>query len=391
MVPPQSDTVRFGVIGCGLFAERHLRGYKALHQHKVKGIQIAAVCDLEHKKAEKYAKAVGEFQKVPAVYDNVEEMLKNETLDAADVITSHPGHHTATIACLEAGLHVNVEKPFAITLKAGRKMLQTAKDKGRILASAEHARRFLSNRAMNWAVNQKCMIGRPRMMFAQYTLYSLDVIVGTPWRHKKILGGGGWIVDGEVHYMDELRYYFGEVKQVYAQIRNYERLRYINAKNKTGPVDSEVEDTCMAVLTFENGMLATHTWTLAALGQGFGHRRYYGSEGSIDNQELVLKNGKRIPFSKIQKEFMESLSDEEKEKLFPHDIINLQALAIYDLYNAIVNDTQPEVTGMDGYKAQAICEAMYESAYIGEAVRVADVESGKIDNFQSEIDQYYNL
>jgi len=387
----RNDIIRFAVIGCGLYAQDHLRGYRTLHQHKVKGIQIAAVCDLDHERAEKYAKAVGEFQNTPAVYDDIEEMLKNETLDAADVVTSHPGHHTVAISCLEAGLHVTVEKPFAITLKAGRKMLQIAKENKRILASAEPVRRSIPNRAMHWAINQKGMIGKLRMVFAQETRYSLQVVVGTPWRHKKLQGGGGWILDGEVHYMDLLRYLFGDVKRVYAETRNYERLKYVDAKNRVGPVDSEVEDTCMAIFTFKNGVPATFTWTHGAPGQEFSHRSYYGSEGSINNQELVLKNGKRIPFRNIQKEFMNSLSDEERERLFPHGITDINALAIYDLYNAIVNGTKPEVTGMDGYKAQAICEAIYESAYIGQAVFVEDIESGRIDNFQLEIDNYYNL
>jgi len=386
-----NDIIRFAVIGCGLYAQYHLRGYKTLHQHKVKGIQIAAVCDLDRERAEKYAKAVGEFQNTPAVYDNIEEMLKNETLDAADIVTSHPGHHIATIACLDAGLNVTVEKPFAITLKAGRKMLQTAKDNKRILASAEPVRRQIPNRARYWAINQKCMIGKPRMMFAQITQHSLQVVVGTPWRHRKLQGGGGWVVDGEVHYMDFLRYLFGDIKRIYAETRNYERMKYVDVKKRTGSVDSQVEDTCMAILTFENGIPATFTWTHAALGQEFSHRRYYGSEGSIDDQELVLKNGKRIPFSEIQREFMESLSDEEKKKLFPQSITDENALAIYDLYNAIINNTEPEITGIDGYKAQAICEAMYESAHMGQAVFVEDVESGRIENFQSEIDRYYNL
>jgi len=386
-----AQKIKFGVIGCGMMAANHLNGYREIKSKDPELFDIVAMCDLDAERANGLAEKASEFQSKPKVYTDLDDMLRNEELDAVDIITTHSNHHVSTIACLEAGINVVVEKPFALTIKTGQMMLDAAEKSGKILASAEPARRDVTTRTINWALNEANLVGKPRMLFAETIRYSLGVVVGTPWRHQRIYGGGGWIIDGEVHYMDVLRYFFGDVEKVYAETRNFETTRYLDTQNLQQPVPSDVEDTAICVLTFKNGVIGQFVWTHAAIGKDINHRIYYGSEGSIDASGIRLKDGSSKEMKELSEEFLNSLDSDDKEKLFPHGITNSVALGIYDFLDAVRNKREPEVTGWDGFAAQAICDAIYESAYCGQAVNVDDVISGKIDAYQADINEHWKI
>lgn len=386
-----SGKIKFAVVGCGMMAVNHVNSYREIKEKDPEIFEIVAMCDMNFERAEKLANKVGKFQSVPPIYTDVEKMLKDEKIDAVDIITTHSNHHVSAIACLEAGIHVTVEKPFALTIRAGRKMLDAAKKSGRILASVEPQRRDVTRRTMEWAMNQSHLIGDIRMFFAETVRYSLDVVVGTPWRHQRIYGGGGWIIDGEVHYIDTLRYFFGDVERVYAETRNFEPTRYLDTENLQRPVPSDVEDAAMCILTFKNGVIGQFVWTHAAVGKETRQRIYYGSEGSIDDDGIQLKNGSTRSMDELREEFLNSLSPDAKGKLFPHGITNEITLGIYDFLDAVRNNREPEVTGWDGFAAQGICDAIYESAYCGQAVSVDDVISGEIEAYQADINKHWGL
>jgi len=386
-----SQTVKFAVVGCGMMAAHHLNGYQEIKEKDPELFEIVAMCDIDGERAKNLANRAGEFQSVPATYTDLAEMLKNEEIDAADVITTHSNHHVSTIACLEAGVNVVVEKPFAVTVRAGLKMLDAAEKSGNILASAEPARLDVVTRTTEWAINKAKLIGEPRMFFAETVRYSLGVVVGTPWRHLRIYGGGGWIIDGEVHYVDVLRSFFGDVERVYAETRNFEPTRYLDTQNLQRPVPSDVEDTAICVLTFKNGVIGRFVWTHAAIGKDIHQRIYYGSEGSIDSGGIQFKDGSTRSMDELCEEFLNSLTPDAKEKLFPHGITNAVALGIYDFLDAVRNNREPEVTGWDGFAAQAVCDAIYESAHCKQAVNVDDVISGKIESYQADINEHWGL
>jgi len=386
-----SQKIRVAFIGCGMMAGNHLNYFREIRDKDPEITEIVAMCDVDGERAKNLANKAGDFQSIPPTYTDLEKMLKNEDIDAVDIVTTHFNHHVSTIACLEAGIHVVVEKPFALTIKAGQMMLDAAKKSGKILASAEPARKGVGTRAMEWAMNKAHLIGDLRMFFTQRTLYTLRVVVGTPWRHQRIYGGGGWVIDGEVHYMDVLRSFFGDVERVYAETRNFEPTRYLDANNLRDPVPSDVEDTAICVLTFKNGLIGQFVWTEGAPGKGINHEIYYGSKGSIDGGGIQFKDGSALSMEELIGNFLNSLSSDDKERLFPCGITNAGTLGVYDFLDAIRSNREPEVTGWDGFVAQAICDAIYESAYCGQAVKVDDVISKKIGTYQEDINKHWGL
>src|SRR5205823_9566355 len=85
------------------------------------------------------------------------------SFDAADIATVHRAHHSLAIPCLEARKPVCIEKPLAITLRAGKRMMEAAERCGQLLAVAENYRREPAQRAIRWAVRGG-RIGEPRML-----------------------------------------------------------------------------------------------------------------------------------------------------------------------------------------------------------------------------------
>src|SRR5207244_2773663 len=129
--------------------------------------RVVATCDVDLARAEQMAAEVSAFQggERPAVYTTVDALLaRRESFDAVDIVTVHRAHHTLANACMEAGLDVIVEKPLAITMRAGRSMLDTAGRTGRLLAVAEQYRRAPDQRAIRWAL-ESGEIGPLRMLF----------------------------------------------------------------------------------------------------------------------------------------------------------------------------------------------------------------------------------
>ena len=82
---------------------------------------------------------------------------------------------------------------------------------------------------------------------------------------------------------------------------------------------------------------------------------------------------------------MVSLSDDEKEYFFPRGIGDTIAIELKYFADAITQGGQPEVDGMEGYRSQAVCMAVYESGYFGRAVTIEEIENLSLEGYQREI------
>lgn len=108
--------IRIGIIGTGNIIKKHV---EAINQ--IKGIEISCVCDKDPEKLK-----IAEDRLECRGYNNYIDMLKEE-LDVVLVSLPHGLHCKATIDGLNAGCHVMVEKPMAVSVEECNKMLTTAK------------------------------------------------------------------------------------------------------------------------------------------------------------------------------------------------------------------------------------------------------------------------
>jgi len=120
-----SDEVRLGIIGTGQIGKSHVKNYQ-----EIPGARIVAVCDLN----EAESKRVAELYKIPHVFKDFRQLLAMDEIVAVDVCLHNNLHAPMSIAAMEAGKNVYVEKPLAGSYVDGERMCKTAKELGRMLA-----------------------------------------------------------------------------------------------------------------------------------------------------------------------------------------------------------------------------------------------------------------
>ena len=369
------------LLGCGGIAGAHVEGYRDLYGRGFRIFEMRAACDVSIEKARQKASAFDAFQGFkPKVYTDIEDMLRDESLDAVDVCLPHNIHHTLASRCLDEGLHVIIEKPLAITMKAAKAVVDKVAKSGKTLAVAENYRRAPRERAYWWAINQG-LIGDPRMI-----LWTAVTWGPRPWgwREDKISAGGSWVFDGGVHWADLDRYQLRrEAVEVFAMTHTFDPV-------KEG-VKVTVDDMTMAIVRYEGDVYSQWLWTRAAPAKGAWKHIIYGSEGALSDEGIHIQKEESVvetrPLASLIDRMRKGIGRKEVERLFPKGSTNTFAIELYDFYDAIMNNRQPEVDAWEGYKDMAIPLGFYESATLGTPVQVKDVEELRVEEYQQEINE----
>lgn len=401
------------MIGCGGIARRHVMAMKDLIKRGRSGFTVAAVCDTNIDAAQTLAEELHEqLGATPRVYTDYRELLDKEQIDGADLSLPHGLHHSISIACMEAGVDVLCEKPIGVTIKAGKRMAEAAARTGRTLSIAVPHRRQPGQRAVHWALNQAKLIGEPLTFFHYYTRPPEATTPNQPvpprvlWRRDRMMSGGGLTLDSGFHYCDSIRYFFGEVDKVYAEMRELKSGRPIS-------VHERPEDTLYVTFSFKSGLVGAWAWSLAAPGEPIVNVAFYGSEGSLhdttdsrfrifhlfewrpDNRQqgyLVRHDGVRHTLDEVEAMYRASLSEAEAEQLFPGGVEDGFAIEIWEFVDILRgNRRRPEVDADEGIRSLAVGAAIYESAFTGEPIAVDDILSGKRNSYQAPIDAHWGL
>ena len=106
-------------IGIGRISDLHALGYL-----ESEDTEIYAVCDLKHKRAKKKANIWG----AKKIFTDYKEALKDDDVDLVEIMTPHATHEKITVDACEAGKHVSVQKPPAMTLSEMDNMIRAAKN-----------------------------------------------------------------------------------------------------------------------------------------------------------------------------------------------------------------------------------------------------------------------
>lgn len=229
------STVRYGLIGYGKVAHVHAKAIRAAADST-----LVAVWGRDREKSAAFAKT---WDILP--FTDIGQMVDEGRVDALIITTPHPLHKEHTIAALEAGAHVLVEKPMALTVSDCTAMIECANRVGKKLSVVSQRRWLPASRRIKAAI-EAGKIGKP--MIAQVTMLGWrdeEYYNSDPWRGKWDLEGGGVLINQAPHQLDLLHWFLGPVKEVYAQWDNVNH-PYI-----------EVEDTAVATVRFESGAMAS--------------------------------------------------------------------------------------------------------------------------------------
>ncbi|MFG5384239.1 NAD-dependent epimerase/dehydratase family protein [Yoonia sp. R2-816] len=112
--------LRVGLIGAGYIASRHATAVEQSKQGRV-----TAVCDVSNTAAREFADSIG-----AAPFTSVDEMIAAQVCDVVHILTPPQTHAALAVKCLEAGLNVFVEKPFALSSDETKAILQAEQASG---------------------------------------------------------------------------------------------------------------------------------------------------------------------------------------------------------------------------------------------------------------------
>ncbi len=412
------EPIRIGLVGAGRILPAHLRGYQLLRQAGIDTFRITAITSRTRRDAESYLKRDGGPARRPPVsaqpsdplsvddvfvsdlqtdvdvqvYDSLEAMLASGNVDALDISATLHVHHTAALAGIRAGKHCLVQKPLAISVAAGRAMVEAAQQRGVSLGVMENLRYAPRVRVARWLIDQGYL--GSLQMIARWSIgtqeWSPDrVVAETPWRHQRLLGGGGATLDIGVHLLHELRYLAGPIDTISGVTRIFEPTRVLSPSGEQ--VACDVDDAFFATAALASGAVGQLTFTWAGHGPPTSLPDglvIYGSRGSLQGDRLTLDDGS----SYLAAELFHARADAQtREAFFPHGLEDAFALAFLDFLNAIAADRDPEASGKEGLIDLAAAYAICESSALGRAVTVDEVLSGKVSAYQADVNRHYGL
>ncbi|MCR9126519.1 MAG: NAD-dependent epimerase/dehydratase family protein [Rhodobacteraceae bacterium] len=120
--------LRAGIVGAGYIASWHADTIRQLP-----GVTLAAVCDMSPGAAQALADGHG-----AEAYTDLDAMIANAGLDAVHILTPPDSHRNLAVACAEAGLHVLVEKPVAVSAAETAEMVAAGQKADRLMAAGHN-------------------------------------------------------------------------------------------------------------------------------------------------------------------------------------------------------------------------------------------------------------
>src|SRR5688500_7403146 len=197
--------VGWGVMGCSDIVER-----RAADAIRAQGSsQLIAF----HSRDLARAQAFAARYEAPAAYDDVDALLTDDRIDVVYVATEVDRHAELTIAACEAGKHVLVEKPMAVTPAECRAMIDAAHRHNVRLAVAYYARFFEKAAAMKRVIDEGHLGKVARATITQLAHTNPDPSHPKYWRVTG-RGGGNILADVGSHRLDLLVYWLGAPKRV---------------------------------------------------------------------------------------------------------------------------------------------------------------------------------
>ncbi len=111
------DKLRVGIVGTGRISDLHYLGYQRSSR-----ADVYAISDADESLLQSRAQEWG----VERTYSDYRQLLEDPNVDAVDIVTPHHLHAEMTIAALEAGKHVSVQKPMALDIAQADAMVAVA-------------------------------------------------------------------------------------------------------------------------------------------------------------------------------------------------------------------------------------------------------------------------
>ncbi|MDF2959961.1 MAG: oxidoreductase domain protein [Paenibacillus sp.] len=341
----------FAIVGYGMIAKIHARSIEELP-----GASLRAVYGSNKAKAEAFA---AEYS--VQAYTDYGELLANKDIEVVCILSPSGTHADLAITAALSGKHIVVEKPIDISLDKADQLIETCKRCGVKLCYVSQHRYDHAIVELKKAVDSN-MLGQLNFGASHTKWYRPQEYYSKGWRGTWELDGGGALINQSIHYVDMLQYIMGPIEEVFAYCatRAHERI--------------EVEDIAAAVVKFKTGAVGLIEGTTAAYPGFYTKLDIHGTDGSviIENdqvKEWKLKNGVLYEPPPMDGNLVVGASN-------AHISHHSHKQLIEDFINAINNNVEPPVNGLEGRKTLEIVLSIYESARTGKPVQINSTMKG---------------
>ena len=332
-------------MGAGYFSRFQYEAWTRIPEVKIQAI---------YNRTESKARAMMDAYGVSRYYSDWREMIEREQPDFADIITPPETHEEMCAFLAARGVHIICQKPLAPTLDASRRIVETANAAGV---------RFMVHENFRWqpwyrkikSIQQAGGIG-------DFTHIYFRTRTGDGWGENAYLDRQPFfrdyprllIYETGVHFIDTFRYLMGEVVEVYANLR---RLNPAIRGEETGQV----------FFRFANG--ATAIWDANRYNEVESPSpRYTFGELRIDAMKghLTLDTESNLRVKRLG----ESGYDAD----YPRSNLNFASDCVYTtqrhFVDCFLSGEEFESNGGDYLKTLAVVDAVYESARLGQVVKL---------------------
>lgn len=275
------EKVKVAIIGCGTIARiGHLPWLMANPQ-----VELVAATDPDPKNL----KAAARRFKIGQTYADTRNFFERAKPDAVVICSPHWAHAEQTLASLERGWHVLVEKPMATNLVDCRRIVRAAEETGLIVQPGLQKRFHWGFQKAKETIEQGNLgdlfqvtvrwyhfipdLGQPWIRRGLDALKKVKVDLEKQygaWRLTDPRAGGGDFLDHGPHYFDLFRFLIGEIDHLSAEVS-----RVVESRAH--------EDHAAALIRFNNGCVGTMMRGQNVIGRPFGYEYCYihGTRGSL--------------------------------------------------------------------------------------------------------------
>jgi predicted dehydrogenase len=347
-----SKKIGIGIIGCGNISQAYFNGanlFEVLH--------VVACADIRPE----LAKAKAEENGCKA--QTVEELLANPDVQLVINLTIPAVHAEVSLAALNAGKHVHCEKPLAVSLEDGAKVIKTAEAKGLLVGCApdtfmgagyQTCRKIVDDGWLGRVVSGTAfMMGRGPEAWHPNPAFFYQV-------------GGGPMFDMGPYYVTALIHLLGPVKRVSAITSKAYEKRIATCKEEFGRMlQVDVPTHYSGSLEFHSGAVISMTISFDVHQHSHSPIELYGTEGSLQAPDPNGFDGPVKLWTPSSKEWSNvALSHPYR--------MNSRSIGAADLAYAILSDgkRQHRASGALAYHALEVMHSFEKSSKTGTSIEI---------------------
>ncbi len=312
--------LNIGVIGYGFIGKVHAQNY--INNPNVNRVVIADPLETNRNLAEKIGLKT---------YESFEDMLNSERINAVSICTPHHTHRDIALRIMDYKIPILLEKPVATSREEIEELIEKA-ERLNIKVMVAHSLRFSDTFGLAKKVIEDGEIGDIIFIIGKYLAFK-DYNQYPKWKTSKREAWGGTLFRDGIHIVDAILWISGK------------KVISANGTPLNLLFDTEVEDTFLGTISFQDGSIAQ--LSMSSVTRGFEQigLELYGTKGSlkVNNEELIIYKEDGVP------KYI-------KPAIGPSDFWKNQ---IDHFIDCIINDKEPLVTLKEAEKTMETIFMLY--------------------------------